>query len=98
FLGFGPLWGTGVTSLIDVMAIPFDTKPRMEDSRPEPTPLTTTATSFKPMVWALPPTVSPTLAAAKGVPFLAPLKPSEPLEDQAKLLPLGSVSTAFVLL
>ena len=40
----------------------------------------------------------PTLAAAKGVPFLAPLKPSEPLEDQIIALPSRSVKSTLVLL
>src|SRR3989344_7001546 len=77
FLGFGPLCGIGVTSLIEVMFIPFEIKPLMPDSRPEPTPFTTTLASFMPIALALLPIISPTLAAAKGVPFLAPLKPME---------------------
>jgi hypothetical protein len=38
------------------------------------------------------------LAAAKGVPFLAPLKPSIPEEDQTRQFPVLSVSTTLVLL
>jgi hypothetical protein len=33
-------------SLIDEMPIDFEIKPRIADSRPEPTPFTVTATSF----------------------------------------------------
>ena len=36
--------------------------------------------------------------AAKGVPFLAPLKPIAPLDDVAKTFPLASVKMIFVLL
>ena len=83
---------------MEVMFMPFDIKPRMPDSRPEPTPFTTTATSLMPIVEAFAPRISPTFAAAKGVPFFAPLKPIEPDEEVAKTLPLLSVRTIFVLL
>jgi hypothetical protein len=98
FFGFGPLCGTGVTSFIDVMKTPFETKPRTEDSRPEPVPLITTATSFSPIAWAFTARVSPTFAAAKGVPFFAPLKPRAPAEEAKIALPFVSVKSSFVLL
>ena len=48
FLGLGPLCGTGVTSFIPEMLMPFPIKPLILDSRPEPTPFTTTETSLMP--------------------------------------------------
>jgi hypothetical protein len=77
---------------------PFEIKPRMDDSRPDPTPLTITAASRIPIAPALAPIISPTLAAAKGVPFFAPLKPMAPDDDVDKTLPLLSVRTSWVLL
>src|SRR3982751_4878517 len=98
FGGRGPLCGTGVVSLIELMWIPLVEKARIEDSRPAPTPETTTATSLTPIATALSPKSSPTFAAAKGVPFLAPAKPSEPDEDQDTTLPAMSVKESLVLL
>ena len=81
-----------------VKFIPLEMNPLMADSRPEPTPLITTLTSLMPKACALSAKASPTLAAAKGVPFFAPLKPRLPLEDQARALPLSSASKSLVLL
>src|SRR3989338_11556323 len=96
--GRGPLCGTGVASLMLCTCAPLETKLRMADSRPEPTPFTTTEISRTPIVVALAATASPTLAAAKGVPFLAPLKPSMPLEEKATTFPFSSVRVRRVLL
>jgi len=98
FFGFGPLCGTGVTSLIELMTIPLEINPLIPDSRPDPTPFTTTDTSRIPITDALPPRISPTFAAANGVPFFAPLKPIAPDDDVASTFPFTSVKTIFVLL
>src|SRR3989338_864706 len=98
FGGRGPLCGTGVTSLIAVIWMPLVEKARIDDSRPAPTPETTTDTSFTPMAAARSPTSSPTLAASNGVPFLAPENPSEPDDDQVTMLPDLSPRHILVLL
>src|SRR3989344_7694354 len=67
-------------------------------SLPEPTPSTTTPASFTPKAAALPPIISPTLPAANGVPFFAPLKPRLPALDQNKVLPPTSDKSTLVLL
>src|SRR3989338_9673446 len=85
-------------SRIDTRPIPFEIKPLIAASRPEPTPFTTADPSLMPIVCAFWESVSPTFAAAKGVPFFAPRKPREPLEDQHRVFPFTSVSTTFVLL
>src|SRR3989344_882010 len=98
FGGRGPLCGTGVTSLIAVIWMPLVEKARIDDSRPAPTPDTTAETSFTPMAAARSPMSSPTLAAANGVPFLAPENPSEPEDDQVTILPDLSPRHILVLL
>src|SRR3989338_2701642 len=98
FGGRGPLCGTGVSSAMRETSIPLPANPRSADSRPAPTPRITTSTSLTPMIAALSPTSSPTLAAANGVPFFAPEKPSAPEDDHAIALPFLSVSRTFVLL
>ena len=64
----------------------------------EPTPKTITSASLTPRATALLPIMSPTLEAAKGVPFLAPLKPKLPALDQNNVLPTLSAKSTFVLL
>src|SRR5680860_501206 len=96
--GLGPLNGTGVLSLIEEMATPLEINERIEDSRPEPTPLTTISISFKPAAIALSANCSATFPAAKGVPFLAPLNPREPEEDHKTAPPLSSAKSIVVLL
>ena len=73
-------------------------KARTAASRPAPIPRITIDASFTPACIALSPISSPTFAAAKGVPFFAPVKPRLPLEDHAMALPFWSVKIAFVLL
>src|SRR3989344_444423 len=85
-------------SLMEVIWIPLVEKARIDDSRPAPTPDTTTETSFTPIAAARSPTSSPTLAAANGVPFLAPENPSEPDDDQVTMLPDLSPKHILVLL
>ena len=70
----------------------------MAGSRPDPTPKTTTSVSFTPRTAALLPITSPTLEAANGVPFFAPLKPKLPALDQNNVLPNLSARSTFVLL
>src|SRR3990167_8407101 len=98
FGGRGPLCGTGVMSLMDLIWIPLVEKARMDDSRPAPTPETTTETSLTPMAAARSPTSSPTFAAANGVPFLAPENPKLPEDDHVTMLPDLSPRHILVLL
>src|SRR3989338_7828302 len=98
FAGRGPLWGTGVSSEIRTISIPLDENARRAVPRPAPTPRITTSTSLIPMIFAFSPTISPTFAAANGVPFLAPEKPSAPEEDHATAFPLLSARRTLVLL
>jgi hypothetical protein len=70
------------------MPTPFVMNERIADSRPDPTPLITTEISFIPIAAALSARTSPIFAAAKGVPFFAPLNPREPDVDHASALPL----------
>src|SRR3954462_1699607 len=71
---------------------------RIVGSRPDPTPLTTTSTSLIPSAADFWPKISPTFDAANGVPFLAPLNPSDPDEDQNSVLPSLSATVTLVLL
>ena len=48
FLGRVPLWGTGVTSVIDRTFNPDDWSARIADSRPGPGPFTNTSTVCMP--------------------------------------------------
>src|SRR3989344_7129060 len=73
-------------------------KALMAGSRPEPTPSTITSASLTPSIAALLPMTSPTLEAAKGVPFFAPLKPKLPELDQKSVLPDLSEKRTLVLL
>ena len=72
-------------------------KALMAGSRPEPTPSTITSASLTPSIAALLPMTSPTLEAAKGVPFFAPLKPKLPELDQKSVLPDLSEKRTLVL-
>src|SRR3989344_9088078 len=83
---------------MEVTHIPLPAKARSADSRPAPTPFIITLTSFIPKTVAFSASSSPTLLAAKGVPFFAPLKPSEPEDDHARPLPFSSARRTLVLL
>src|SRR3989338_6248975 len=96
--GFGPLCGTGVKSLINCISKPFDANVLIADSLPEPIPLTLIPTSFNPINLACSAINSETLDAAYGVPFLAPLNPMAPQEEDSMTFPPRSVSVAIVLL
>lgn len=96
--GLHPLWGTGVISRISVIWIPAPCNALIAVSRPEPGPLTNTAAFFIPKSSALFPAFSAATCAAKGVPFLAPLKPQAPAEDQDTVSPVRFVIVTIVLL
>src|SRR5512143_757798 len=96
--GRQPLWGTGVTSLMDVTLNPVFWRARSADSRPGPGPLTKTSTLFIPASTAFLAASSAATCAAKGVLFREPLNPSTPALDQATVLPMLSVMVTIVLL
>jgi hypothetical protein len=60
---------------------------RIVGSRPLPTPLTLTSTSLIPSAFAFSPITEPAFDAANGVPFFAPLNPSDQDEVQNRVLP-----------
>ena len=85
-------------SLIESISIPLAANDLMADSLPDPMPFTKTLTLSMPSFFALSTIVSATLEEAKGVAFLAPLKPIAPEEAQVKTFPLESVILIIVLL
>ena len=98
FGGLGPLWGIGVTSLMERMLKPWLMSDRMAESRPLPMPFTTTLTSFGPVFWIFSTIAAITFEEANGVAFFGPEKPSDPADAQATTLPLRSVTVTTVLL
>src|SRR3989344_1103212 len=88
----------GVMSLTETRPMPLARNALMAASRPAPTPFIATDTSLIPYWVALSAINSPTLLAANGVPFLAPLKPNDPLDDHARIFPAISESITLVLL
>ena len=90
--------GIGVTSLIEVTISPACCKALTAVSLPWPGPHTLTATSLMPRATAFSPTLLQVICAAKGVPFLVPLKPCEPEVDHTMVPPLSSVTVTIVLL
>ena len=96
--GRQPLWGMGVTSVIDLTTIPAACKARIAASRPGPGPLTKISTSRIPLSWAPLAACWAASCAAYGVLFREPLKPAVPALAQAIVLPWGSVSVMMVLL
>src|SRR5690349_24884240 len=96
--GRQPLWGMGVTSRISVTLKPAVCKARSALSRPAPGPLTNTATERMPCSIARRAASSAASCAAKGVLLREPLKPREPAEDHATVLPFTSVIVTTVLL
>src|SRR3989339_313915 len=98
FLGRQPLCGIGVTSLMETTSKPLPCRARIAVSRPEPGPLTRTSISRSPPSTALRPAASAADWAANGVPFLVPLKPTAPEEEETKTFPEASAIVTMVLL
>src|SRR5439155_18444441 len=96
--GRQPLWGSGVTSSIALIASPEACKAVIALSRPEPGPLTLTSTSLTPYFAAVAAAVSAARCAANGVLLRLPLNPTVPDEAQHNASPLGSVIVTGVLL
>src|ERR687889_2172050 len=96
--GRQPLWGTGVTSLMEPTSRPAACSERIAVSRPEPGPFTKTSTFFMPCSCALRAAFSAAICAANGVDLREPLKPTWPAEAQLITLPVGSVIDTIVLL
>lgn len=84
-------------SFIDVISSPAAASARIDDSRPDPGPLTLTSTRFIPCSIALMAHASAVCCAAKGVDFREPGNVI-PALAQATVLPLGSVIVTIVLL
>ena len=97
FGGRHPLCGMGVMSFIKVISKPAAASARIEDSRPEPGPLTLTSTRFIPCSIAFLAQDSAVCCAANGVDFLEPGKVIPELA-QATVFPLRSVIVTIVLL
>jgi len=89
--GLHPLCGIEVTSRMDVIPIPKLAIARIAVSLPDPGPLILISTCFIPCSTAFFTAVVEAICAAKGVPFLDPLKPHPPQEDQEITLPFKSV-------
>src|SRR5919107_6173610 len=98
FGGRQPLWGMGVTSLMEPTSRPAACSDRIAVSRPEPGPFTKTSTFFMPCSCALRAAFSAAICAANGVDLREPLKPTWPAEAQLMTLPVGSVIDTIVLL
>src|SRR5260370_12021390 len=96
--GRQPLWGIGVTSLIEITVSPAACNARTADSRPPPGPLTCTTTLRIPTSAAFLAAASAAICAANGVPLRDPLKPTEPALDHEITRPCWSVSVTIVLL
>src|SRR3954447_4671674 len=93
-----PLWGTGVTSLMDVTSMPVDWMLRTAVSRPEPGPFTWTSTRRRPCSIAARAAFSAAIWAANGVLLRDPLKPTPPDDAHEITLPSVSVIDTIVLL
>src|SRR3990167_1189077 len=98
FCGRQPLWGTGVTSAIELMRMPSAASARTDDSRPGPGPLISTSRFLMPCSMAARPATSEATWAANGVDLREPLKPWPPDEAQDSALPWRSVMVMMVLL
>src|SRR5256885_1305462 len=98
FGGRHPLWGIGVTSLIDLMSRPLAASARIADSRPAPGPFTLTSMLRTPCSCASCAAFCAATCAANGVPLREPLNPMRPALDHASTLPIGSVMATIVLL
>src|SRR3954470_14064494 len=93
-----PLWGTGVTSLIEVTSMPVCWMLRTAVSRPEPGPFTCTSTRRRPCSIAARAALSAAICAANGVLLREPLKPTPPDDAHEMTLPSVSVTLTMVLL
>ena len=98
FGGLQPLCGSGVTSSMDEIRSPACCRADMADSRPEPGPLTLISISRTPLRIAALAQRCAALWAAKGVLLREPLKPTQPAEPAATVLPSRSVIVINVLL
>src|ERR1700742_3896159 len=83
---------------MDVTVKPTACSARSADSRPVPGPFTNTESTFMPCSIALRPHISAATCAAYGVDLREPLKPCEPADDQAMVLPCTSEIVIIVLL
>jgi hypothetical protein len=92
------LCGKGVTSFIELTLIPAFCIDLIAVSRPGPGPLTKTDMVFIPNSSAFFAASSAAIWAAKGVPFLVPLKPFFPAAPHDKTFPDSSVIVIIVLL
>ena len=81
-----------------MITYPIDCNDLSAASLPEPGPDTSTFKDLTPNSFALFPTSSAAIWAAKGVDFLDPLKPLNPADDQARVFPLSSLIVIIVLL
>src|ERR1700761_8637110 len=88
----------GVTSRMSVTLKPAVWSARSALSRPAPGPFTKTATERIPCSIARRQASSAASCAANGVDLREPLKPREPAEDHATVLPFTSVMVTTVLL
>src|SRR5262249_41695007 len=98
FGGRQPLWGIGVTSLMDLTSIPAAASARMADSRPDPGPFTRTSRLRMPCSRAWVAAFMAACCPAKGGPLRDPRKPSEPALFHATVRPSPSAMVTMVLL
>jgi len=96
--GLQPLCGTGVVSLMMLMASPALCKPRTADSRPAPGPLKFTSHSFMPRAIASRAAFWAATVAAKAEDLRDPAKFDFPADDHEMTFPAKSVIATIVLL
>src|SRR3989344_257325 len=97
--GRGPLCGIGLASRRDATVNPCAPESvRMTESRPDPTPFTTTCSWNGPVFWIFSSTTAVTFCAAKGVAFFGPENPSDPADAHVITFPDASVTVISVLL
>src|SRR5437867_2818663 len=83
---------------MDLISRPEAWSARIDDSRPEPGPLTLTSTVRTPCSRAAVAHACAAICAANGVPLREPLNPQRPALDQDSRLPCGSAIATTVLL
>ena len=96
--GLQPLCGSGVTSFIAVIVRPTVCRVLIAASLPGPGPFMRTSTFLTPSACASRAAASAHFAAAYAVPFLVPLNPIRPADDQQSTLPFVSAIDTIVLL